>query len=104
MVARPEKPPRHALPPEVLNTGPVAGVGSTADVVRLGAPPRKAPAVGPREMDRRSWYMPRASADALAEAVEGLHWQTRQPKHVILAALIEAALQQRDQVARRLSH
>ncbi len=44
-------------------------------------------------MDRRSWYMPKATAERLAEAVEELHFKTRQPKHVILAALIGVALE-----------
>lgn len=46
-------------------------------------------------MDRRSWYMPRASADALAEAVEDLHYDTRKPKHEVLRALVEVALEHR---------
>lgn len=45
-------------------------------------------------MDRRSWYMPKESADALAAALEELHFTTRQPKHVIMAALVAIALEQ----------
>ncbi len=70
---------------------------------------RKQPAVEPpartsTEMDRRSWYMPKASADALAALVEELHWETRQPKQAVLAALVEVAVQHRDQVAKKLKH
>jgi hypothetical protein len=54
-------------------------------------------------MDRRSWYMPKASADALATAVEDLFFATRRPKHEILAALIDAALAERSAVQARLS-
>lgn len=54
-------------------------------------------------MDRRSWYMPRETADALAAAVEDLHYATRQPKHAILAALVAAALEHTNEVRKRLS-
>lgn len=54
-------------------------------------------------MDRRSWYMPKASADALADAVEDLHYATRRPKHEVLAALIDAALASRGDVQARLT-
>ncbi|TLP66533.1 hypothetical protein [Microbispora triticiradicis] len=52
---------------------------------------------------RRSWYMSAATADALATAVDDLHFTTRRPKHEVLAALIDAALASRDQVADRLT-
>jgi hypothetical protein len=51
-------------------------------------------------MDRRSWYMPRESADALAAAVEEMHFTTRRPKHVIVAALVAVALNHLDEVQR----
>ncbi|MET9183459.1 hypothetical protein ABZX88_35390 [Kitasatospora aureofaciens] len=54
------------------------------------------------EMDRRSWYMPKDSADALAELVEQLYWETRQPKQAILAAVVDEVLARRAQVERRL--
>ncbi|MEU5524861.1 hypothetical protein ABZ759_30430 [Streptomyces sp. NPDC047860] len=38
--------------------------------------------------------MPKESADALAAALEELHWSTRQPEHVIMAALVAVALEQ----------
>ncbi|MDX2733562.1 hypothetical protein [Streptomyces sp. PA03-2a] len=72
------------------------------------APPAAAPeparpsarAKGPA-MDRRSWYMPKESADALAAALEDLHWSTRRPKHVIMAALVDVALEHLDEVRQR---
>ncbi|MFE2090682.1 hypothetical protein [Streptomyces sp. NPDC059460] len=53
-------------------------------------------------MDRRSWYMPKESAAALAAALEELHWSTRQPKHVLLAALVDVALEHVAEVRRRV--
>lgn len=53
-------------------------------------------------MDRRSWYMPRAAADALGEAVTELHYRTRRPKFEVLAALIAVALDHQDEAAARL--
>ncbi|MGW2251396.1 hypothetical protein ACWCXH_14445 [Kitasatospora sp. NPDC001660] len=53
-------------------------------------------------MDRRSWYMPKASAGALAELVDELYWETRQPKQAILAAVVDEVLARRAQVERRL--
>ena len=52
---------------------------------------------------RRSWYLSETTADALAEAVEDLHFATRKPKNVILDALIAAALEHRDDVAASLT-
>ncbi|MFF4653705.1 hypothetical protein [Streptomyces sp. NPDC001380] len=75
--------------------------------------PRKAPH-GPSEaaqrpgkgpaavMDRRSWYMPKEAADALAQAVEELHYATRRPKHVVMAAVVQVALAHLDEVQRRV--
>lgn len=55
-----------------------------------------------REMDRRSWYMPKVSADALADAVDELHYATRQPKHVVLAALVSVALRHVDEAQQHI--
>ena len=63
------------------------------------APAGTSPAYVSTVMDRRSWYMPKASADALAELVDGLHWETRRPKHEILAELVEIMIANRDKVA-----
>jgi hypothetical protein len=54
-------------------------------------------------MDRRSWYMPEASAEALADAVQDLYWSTHRPKHQVLAALVETALAHQDEVRARLT-
>jgi len=48
-------------------------------------------------MDRRSWYMPKVSADALGDAVEELHYATRQPKHVVMAAMVRVLLRHLDE-------
>lgn len=53
-------------------------------------------------MDRRSWYMPKESADALAAALDELHFTTRQPKHVVMAALVAVALEQLPAVEQRV--
>lgn len=68
--------------------------GSTARTTRKRATPA---------MDRRSWYMPKDSADALSTAVENLYFATRRPKHEILAALIDAALAEYPAVQSRLT-
>lgn len=53
-------------------------------------------------MDRRSWYMAKQTADALAAVVEDLHYTTRQPKHVVLSAVVSVALEHQAEVERRL--
>lgn len=53
-------------------------------------------------MDRRSWYMPKQTADALADAVETLHYETRQPKHAVLAELVAVALENLPDIQQRL--
>lgn len=55
------------------------------------APGRGARSQG-RVMDRRSWYMPRSSAEDLAAVVDELYFTTRQPKHAVLAALVTVAV------------
>lgn len=71
------------------------------------SPPDPGPGpAGPRRrgaMDRRSWYMPTATAEALTAAVEDLHFATRAPKHEILTALVDVALAHRDEIAARLA-
>ena len=46
--------------------------------------------------------MPKASADALAAAVDDLYFATRKPKHEILAAFVDAALTARTDIQARL--
>ncbi|WP_163549148.1 hypothetical protein [Candidatus Frankia nodulisporulans] len=88
---------------------PAVETGETEDGAAPSAPPipqrRRAPRTAPLApaMDRRSWYMPRASAAALAAAVEDLHYATRQPKHAVLAALLAVALEHQDDARRRLT-
>ena len=53
-------------------------------------------------MDRRSWYMAKQTADALAAVVEDLHFATRKPKHVVLSELVAVALEHQAEVERRL--
>jgi hypothetical protein len=53
-------------------------------------------------MDRRSWYMPKASADTLAATIDELHWATHRPKHEILAALVEVAAAHKDDARAQL--
>lgn len=53
-------------------------------------------------MDRRSWYMPRETADAVAALVDDLHYSMRLPKHAVLDALAKTALAHRDEVEARL--
>ncbi|WP_331728552.1 hypothetical protein [Streptomyces sp. NBC_01176] len=52
-------------------------------------------------MDRRSWYMPKESADAQAAAPEDLHWSTRQSKHALMVTLVDAALAYMDEIQER---
>lgn len=53
-------------------------------------------------MDRRSWYMPKASAIALADAVDELHFATRQPKHAVMQAIVSVVLQHLDEAQQHL--
>ncbi|WP_169316757.1 hypothetical protein [Actinacidiphila oryziradicis] len=39
----------------------------------------------------------------LAAALEDLHWSTRKPKHVLMAALVAVALDRLDDVRRQVS-
>ena len=77
--------------------------------VRMAAPPGRADEAAEANsakkttpMDRRSWYMPRANAEALAALIEDLHYETRRPKHEVLAAVVAAALGQKEAVRQRL--
>ncbi|GAA1073111.1 hypothetical protein GCM10009665_79270 [Kitasatospora nipponensis] len=50
------------------------------------------------EMTRRSWYAEREAADALARAVDALHFATRVPKHQVVSLLFRLAAEQQDLV------
>jgi hypothetical protein len=54
-------------------------------------------------MVRRSWYVARGAADALAAAVDDLHYETRRPKHEVLAALLQLAVDRKDEVRSHLT-
>jgi hypothetical protein len=54
------------------------------------------------EFVRRSWFLPKAAADGLAEAADDLHFATRAPKSAALAAIIETGLAHLDEARRRL--
>lgn len=107
--------PRNPTPPPDMSSltgGPNALLGRFGN--RGGAPdPAPAPPPAPKvparrkpsddTMDRRSWYMSKAVADALAEEVDELHFATRRPKHEVLAALIAVAMEHGDEVRSRLA-
>lgn len=94
-VLPPEKPINP--PTEVVNSGLPPSPPESWPAVTPATRVRRAP-----EMDRRSWYMPKTSADALAELVEGLFWETKQPKHAVLAALVEELVKHRAEVVTKL--
>lgn len=79
-----------------------APVEEVAPVAPVAPPEKPKPRSQGAGMDRRSWYMPRATADALAEVVEDLHFGTRRPKHEVLRALVEVALEHQDEARARL--
>lgn len=55
-------------------------------------------------MSRRSWYAEKEAVDALAAAVEELHFATRVPKHTIVSELFRAAAAAAPKVHKKLSH
>ena len=68
---------------------------------------RKAAVVAARQADRarktrRSWYTSVTAADAFQAAVDDIHHITRVPKHLVVAALLDAAVGQADKVQRQL--
>lgn len=52
---------------------------------------------------RRSWYTSTAAADAFTDVVDDIHHATRVPKHQVVAALMEAAVERREHVEKRLA-
>ncbi len=54
-------------------------------------------------MARRSWYLPRADADRLAELVDDLHFTTRRPRYEVLAAVVGVILEHRPEIESRLA-
>lgn len=70
----------------------MAGMQTTPDTAQ--APP---------PMTRKSWYMRQDVADELVAAVDDLHYQTRLPRHEVLAALAAVALGHRAEIQARLT-
>lgn len=68
---------------------------------RTGA--RSASPARPPATVRRSWYMPASSAEALARAIDDLHYATRRPKHEVIAALVAVALEHAEDARARLA-
>jgi hypothetical protein len=65
---------------------------------------RKAAAVkAAPTMTRRSWYVDAAAADAFQSAVDDIHHATRTPKHLVVAALLQAAVDQGERVQKKLT-
>ncbi|MFD7702159.1 hypothetical protein [Streptomyces caelestis] len=79
------------------------GDGDTPAPPAAPAPVQRSARAKGAAMDRWSWYVPKESADALAAALEELHFATRQPKHVVLAALVDVALEHLPAVEQRVS-
>lgn len=71
----------------------------------VGSPPGsqgpKAVAERPA-MTRRSWYTRVEAVEALAAAVDDIHFATRVPKYEVVAALMEAAVAQAPKVQAKL--
>lgn len=88
---------RRRRTPPADDVAPVAPVAPP-----VASEPSRKPRTQGAGMDRRSWYMPKSVADALAEVVEDLHYDTRQPKHEVLRALVEVALEHRGEARTRL--
>ncbi|GAB2778243.1 hypothetical protein [Streptomyces daliensis] len=55
------------------------------------------------EMTRRSWYASKESVNLFQATVDDLHFETRLPKHIVVGALLEAAVQSLPRVQRRLA-
>ncbi|MFI2207658.1 hypothetical protein ACH47Z_44855 [Streptomyces sp. NPDC020192] len=51
---------------------------------------------------RRSWYTSAAAADAFQAVVDDIHHATRVPKHEVVAALLQAAVEQAPKVEKKL--
>ncbi len=55
-------------------------------------------------MAHRSWYLRADVANSLADVVTDLHFTTRRPRHEVLAAVIEVAVDHRAEIEARLTH
>jgi hypothetical protein len=54
-------------------------------------------------MRHRSWYLPVAVADRLSAVIDELHFTTRRPKHEILSAAVDVALEHQADIKARLT-
>ncbi|SBW27294.1 hypothetical protein [Protofrankia symbiont of Coriaria ruscifolia] len=66
------------------------------------APAASRPARASTDMDRRSWYMRKDTADALAAVVDDIHFATRASKHVVLSVLIDIATERHAEALARV--
>jgi hypothetical protein len=57
----------------------------------------------PGPMAHRSWYLRADVAERLADVVTDLHFTTRRPRHEVLAAVIEVAVDHRAEIEARLA-
>jgi hypothetical protein len=57
----------------------------------------------PPPMAHRSWYLRADVAEHLADVVTDLHFTTRRPRHEVLAAVIEVAVDHRAEIEARLA-
>jgi hypothetical protein len=73
----------------------------TCGAAGVTVPPMSKPPAPP--MANRSWYLPADVADALAAAVEDIHFTTRRPKHEVIAAAVAVALEHRPEILARLN-
>jgi hypothetical protein len=92
---------KQQLPPPASEDKLRAAIGR---VVSPSVPATRAQPSAPSAplMDKRSWYMRRVTADRLDELVTDLHFATRLPRHVVLAAMVEVMAANLEQVRDRL--
>ncbi|MDX3516105.1 hypothetical protein PV755_45670 [Streptomyces caniscabiei] len=81
---------------------PEAAVAQETLVAQRRAEEAKAIREARESKTRRSWYTSTAAADAFQAAVDDLHHATRVPKHEVVAALLQAAVEQAPKVERKL--
>jgi hypothetical protein len=105
-LAGPAGPANRFTNPLAETAPPAPAPAHTAHTRRT--PPAAEPAAErrgePDGMVRRTYYYSERVADALGEAVDRIHYDSRGriPKHVALDAIIEAGVGQVDAIARRL--
>jgi hypothetical protein len=85
----PPAPEASSAPAPARKAGPSAAAAKSAD---------------PPAMSRRSWYAEQDAVEALAAAVEEVHFATRVPKHTIVSELFRAAAAAAPKVQKKLSH